>query len=255
MKYFRFIGIISLLIFSFFLTDFVTELAINNNPLMKSIKNNSDNYNTCSVNAIIDNNTIIPGIKGKKVNEMESYLNMKDFGLFNTNYLIYDSIIPDISIEDNLDKVIISGNKQKRRVSILVKDNKDILNYNKENNIIYSKLINIDDTLDIGENINIERSKDKFDNLNTLLNKNELNKKICLINYSNIESCRDNKYYMIKIGIEVKNNNYVSELSNISNGSIIYIDDNFNIENYKILLDYINNKDLKIVYLSELIKE
>ena len=60
MKYFRLIGIMSLLVFSFYLTDFVTELAINTNPLMQSIKINSTNYITESVDAIIDNNTIIP---------------------------------------------------------------------------------------------------------------------------------------------------------------------------------------------------
>ena len=87
MKFYKLIGIMSILVFSFYLTDFVTELAINSNPLMNNIKQNSDNYNIESVDAIIDDNTIIPGIKGKKVNEMESFLNMKDFGSFNTNYL------------------------------------------------------------------------------------------------------------------------------------------------------------------------
>ena len=77
MKYFKLIGIFSLLVFSFYLTDFVTELAISSNPLMQTIKSNMDSYYVSSVNAIIDNNTIIPGIKGKSVNEMESFLNMK----------------------------------------------------------------------------------------------------------------------------------------------------------------------------------
>lgn len=255
MKYFKLIGIMSLLSFSFFLTDFVTELAINSNPLMQSIKDNSNNYNVCSVNATIENNTIIPGIKGKRVNEMESYLNMKDFGVFNINYLIYDSILPDISIENNKDKIIISGNKSIRQVSILIKDNDNILEYSKDNNIIYSKLIDIKNTLDLGENINISSDSKDFSNLNTLLNKNELNKNICILNYSNIESCRNNKYYIVNPSIEYSNSNYVSELNNISNGSIILISDNLSIDNYIILIEYLKNKDLKIVYLSELIKE
>ena len=68
MKYFRLLGIMSLLVFSFYLTDRVTELAINTNPLMQNIKSNMVNYEVKSVDAIIDNNTIIPGIKGKKIN-------------------------------------------------------------------------------------------------------------------------------------------------------------------------------------------
>ena len=128
MRFFKYIGVISLLVFSFFLTDFVTELAINSDALMQSIKNNSDSYKVESVDAIIDNNTIIPGIKGKIVNEMESYLNMKDFGVFNENYLIYTSIIPDVSIDNNKDKVIISGNKNIRQVSILINVSLSLLN-------------------------------------------------------------------------------------------------------------------------------
>ena len=87
MKYFKLIGIMSLLVFSFYLTDLATEFAINSNPLMQTIKDNSKNYNTTSVNATINNNTIIPGIKGKVVNDIESFLNMKDFGSFKANYL------------------------------------------------------------------------------------------------------------------------------------------------------------------------
>ena len=59
MKYFRLLGIMSLLVFSFYLTDRVTQLAINTNPLMQNIKSNMVNYEVKSVDAIIDNNTII----------------------------------------------------------------------------------------------------------------------------------------------------------------------------------------------------
>ena len=48
MKFFKLIGIMSLLIFSFYLTDLVTELAINSNPLMQTIKNNKNNYPSTS---------------------------------------------------------------------------------------------------------------------------------------------------------------------------------------------------------------
>ena len=37
----------------------------------------------------------------KKVNEMESFLNMKDFGSFNTNYLIYDQANYLLNTVDN----------------------------------------------------------------------------------------------------------------------------------------------------------
>lgn len=255
MKYFKLIGIMSLLVFSFYLTDFVTELAINSNPLMQSIKSNSNKYCETSVNAIIENNTIIPGIKGKKVNEMESFLNMKDFGTFNMNYLIYDYFKPEISLEENLDKIIISGNKTLRQLSILIDDNLLIEDYVKEKNIKYSKLISIGDELTTGENINIANDKKDFKDLTTLLKKKNLNKNICIINYSNIEVCKENKYYLVDPNIILKNNNFVNTLSNINNGSIILIDNNLSLDNFKIFESKVKSRDMEFVYLSKIIEE
>ena len=255
MKYFKLIGIMSLLVFSFYLTDFVTELAINSNPLMEVIKNNSKDYLIESVNATIRDNTIIPGIKGKKVNEMESFLNMKDFGNFNNNYLIYDGIKPDISIEDYKDKIIISGNKNIRQLSILIKDNELLLDYLKQNKIKYSKLNNMDNIIDLNENINIENEKDRFNNYDVILNKKNLNKKICLINYSNIESCKEKEYYLVKANQHLKNSNISNIIKDLENGSIILIDDNLTIENFRLFQNKVINRDLNFVYLSEIIKE
>jgi len=255
LRQFKTIGIISLIIFSFFLTDFVTDIALNNNSLMKSIKKYSDEYEVNSVSAIIDDNTIIPGIKGKKVDATESYLNMKDFGEFNKNYLIYKTVKPEISLEEHKEKVIISGNKSNRNIRLLINDNEDIINYCNENNIKYTKLVNMKDELTNKNYINIESDKEKFNDLNTLLNKKNLNNNICLINYSNIKECIDNKYYLVKYSLEINNNNINSTLSNIDSGEIIYINNYLSKENFIILINYIKSKDLKIMYLNELIQE
>ena len=254
MKFYKIIGIISIVVFSFYLTDFATELAINSKPLMQTIKDSSDNYQVSSVNATIKDNTIIPGIKGKKVNTMESFLNMKDFGSFNINYLVYDSVVPSITLEQNKDKVIISGNKKIRQISLLVKDNNEIKEYLNKNNIDYSYLINYLNEFD-KENINIESNKNKFLDLDTLLRKKDLNKKICILDYSNIEICKNKKYYIVKPSITLKNSNVVSSINMVEKGSIILIDNNLSLDNFKIFLKSIKSKDLKIVYLSEIIKE
>jgi len=255
LKFFKSIGIISLMVFSFFLTDFVTDIAINNNSLMKTIKKSSDYYEVESVNAIINKNTIIPGIQGKEVDEVESYLNMKDFGVFNINYLIYKSVAPEISLEENKDKVIISGNKKNRNVSILINNNEDIIRYMRKYKIKYTELIKLNDDIKNKDNINIENNKEYFKNLNTILNKKKLNNHICLLNYSNIGECIENNYYLVKFNIEINNNNINNNLNNIENGSIIFINDNLSLENFNLLIKYIYNKDLKIIYLSDLIKE
>lgn len=255
MKRFKIIGILSLIVFSFFLTDFVTDLAINNNSLMKIIRENSSNYEISSVSAIIEDNTIIPGIKGRKVNEIESYLNMKDFEIFNKNYLIYDTINPEISIEDNKEKVIISGNKTKRNISILINNNSNVIKYCNDKNIKYTKLVKLNDNLSNEDNVNIESDNEKFNDLKTIMNKKNINNNICLINYSNIKECINNKYYLVKHSLEVNNNNINNVLSKVANGEIIYINDHVSIENFVILLKYIDSKDLKNIYLNDLIKE
>lgn len=254
MRVFKYIGIISLLIFSFYLTDGVTNLAINSNLLMQTIKENKNKYLIESVNATIESNTIIPGIKGKKVNELDSYLNMKDFGSFNTNYLIYDYYYPDITLNNNKDKIIISGNKSIRQVSFLIKNNKGILDYFKKNILVYSKLIKLNEEFDI-ENINIENYSNKFNDLNTILNKNNLNKKICILGYSNIKLCKDLKYFIVKPSIELNNKNIINVLNQINNGDIILIDDNLSVDNIKLVVKKINSLDIKIVYLSKIIEE
>ena len=76
MKYFRLLGIMSLLVFSFYLTDRVTELAINTNPLMQNIKSNMVNYEVKSVDAIIDNNTL--NYKRQVESEAEMHKKMID---------------------------------------------------------------------------------------------------------------------------------------------------------------------------------
>ena len=251
MKTFKIIGIMSLIVFSFYLTDIASELLINSNPLMQTIKEVEKNYTCKSVNAYINENTIIPGIKGKKINELESYLNMKDFGSFNEYYLAYDEIVPEISLKDNKDKIIISGNKSIRDISILILNNVDVEEYLENNDIKYTKLTNDRLNLSYKEIVNIESNKNKYKDLETILKKKNKSVGICILDYSNIEECKRNNYYIVKPSFILKNNSKYT----IENGNIIIIDNNLSLENFKILLNIIRKKDLKIVYLSEIIKE
>ena len=255
MKYFKKMGLLFLLAFTFYLTDFITDIAINTNSLMQIIKSKKNNFICKSVNATINDNTIVPGIKGKVVNEVQSYLNMKDFGSFNENYLIYDYVEPDISLNNNKDKIIISGNNNKRAVSILINNNKVAIRYFSNNNIYYTKMIKYNDTIIHENNVNIEGDRQKFLDLDTLLNKKKINNNICIVDYSNIDACIKKKYYLVKPSVFLLNNNFYNILNNINNGSIILIDDNLSMNNINLLISYLKSKDLKIVYLSEIIKE
>ena len=96
-KYFQIVGIVSLACFSFILTEKTALMVRNSDSLMQTIKENESLYKIESVNASILEDTIVPGISGKKVNDNKSYSNMKRLGQFNSDLLIYDYFLPEIT--------------------------------------------------------------------------------------------------------------------------------------------------------------
>ena len=227
----------------------------NKNPIMKSIISIEEDYNIEPVNAIIKENTIIPGINGKEINKHKSLIKMEEFGTFNDIYLVYDVIKPNISLEDNKDKIIIKGNSQKRNISLILEENETNENYLIENNINYNLISNLNTNLTIKrEYLNGENNEKKFSDLNTLLNKNNLNKKICIIDYSNYNSCLKNKYYIVSPSL-ILNNNYLEIINKIDSGDILLIRKQASLESLKLVLNEIKRQDLSIIYLSKLIEE
>lgn len=252
---FKYIGICSILLFSFYYTEKVSNIAITNSDLVKEINENSSNYNIKAVSAQIDGDYIIPGINGSNVNVLKSYNNMKMLDIFNSYYLVYDKILPDISLENNKDKIISSGNKNKNAISIVIQDNKDILNYSKEKNIKISRLITMDTYNKFSSYEQINNDIDNYEKVEKLLNKNNINKNICIINNNIKKICLEKEKYLVTPTKTLSNSNLSSIKSNIESGNIIYIIDNVSVTDYKILLRQIYYQDIDIIYLSELITE
>lgn len=120
-KVFQIIGLISLTCFSFFITEKTSIVVSDLDNIMIEIKSNYKKYKTDSKDAIIENNTIIPGIRAKEVNIKKSYKNMKTNGYYSDKLYIYDYKNPKVSLTDNIDKYIIKGNSNKRMVSLIFK--------------------------------------------------------------------------------------------------------------------------------------
>lgn len=139
MKYIKYTLLIFLCVFSFYISDTLLLYVENSSPLMQTINEyqNLDEYEP--VNAIVDGNTIIPGKKGRVVNKRESYLKMNDFGTFNETFFVYDYIDPEVSLQDNLDKVII-GALDKTKIALVV-DSDKFDDYLYDSKIYYSKLV------------------------------------------------------------------------------------------------------------------
>ena len=252
-RLFEWFGGISLLIFSFYLTDQVSQLVINNTKLMSEIKAVASEYNTTTQDAVIDisSNEIVPGKYGKTVNEEESYQSMRDFRAFNKNFLVYDYIKPQTSLFDNKDKIIKGGNASNREISIIANDH-DIIKYlvSKKiclNVLSYDKSLNKD-----VEYINANYEEEKFNDADKLL---EPNKKICLKGYSNLDLCIKNEYYIIKPSLVIDKQNAESMINKIASGYIILLDGKINLEYIDEILDEIQYRDLNIVFVSTLIDE
>lgn len=267
------------MIFGFFYTEKTALVVRNLDKLMITIKEEKDTYQIEPIDAIINNNTIIPGISGKEVNLNKSYKAMKKLGDYNPTLLEYDNIKPSVSIKNNYNKYIISGNQKKKEVTLIFKIDDDnitnilkILNENQikanffvdgnwfeKNNDLIIKLI------EQGHNVgnmsyNLDYKNSSFVWMNTIITKigNQKNN-YCYNEVDSEESlniCALEKSYTIKPSLVVKNNPLIEIKNSLVSGSIISMDINSKLETeLPLIIKYINSKDLKIVNLQTLIEE
>ena len=277
-KIIKLIGLTSLILFSFFYTDKVTQVIRENDTLMTEIKRVKDNYNSKSVNGIINGKTIIPGITGRKINIDKSYKKMREKGLFDEDLIVYDKILPKNNLNNNIDKFIISGNKRKNMISIIFLLN----NYKyleRINNTIYNKNITINYFVDYKFLINNsplikelnncevynygnngEYTPDNIIFANNLISRIREKQAIyCLSktkDLSTLKLCYNNNLYTITPTTIISNNSYNRIKKELKNGSIFLMEtNNDNVIELNIIINYIKGKGIKIVGLSELLNE
>lgn len=255
MKYFRNIGLIALTLFSFFYTEKISNLTFENNEIYKDIKNNASSYEVAFVNATIDGDNITPGLYGKSVNLKNSFYNMKDLNVFNSYYLIFDTSYPEITIEDNKDKIIDRGNSLKRSVAFVLEYDENIIKYFKEKNIEASILVDINTFNKKEELEQINNDVDNYNNLDTLMNKYSNNTNICYINNVNENLCRKKKKYLVKSTKIINNSTFRDIKNNVESGDIYYVEKKMDSKSLNLIINSILYKDLDIVRLSELLSE
>ncbi len=251
---FKLLGIGTILLFSFYYTEKFSNIVINNSSLVKEINNNKNEYNIEAVSAVIDDEYIIPGLNGYAVNVLKSYNNMKFLDNFNSNYLEYDIVKPNISLENNKNKIVKYGNIKKNSVALIIKDNIDILNYSKEKNIKITRLI---DHNTFEKNSNYEQINYdyvEYNKVENMLNNINKNKNICYVDSYIEEVCKNDKY-LITDSLKLNNYNLASIKDKIKGGYIIFINDNVSLVDYKLLLKQIYYQSLSIIPVSELISE
>lgn len=255
-KYGKYILFSILVLLSFYTTNKTANLVRNQDPILKEIRNISLEKKEDFVNAVIEDDYIIPGMYGSIIDELKSLAKMKEQDVFNNLYLVSQPIKPNISLSDNLDKIIIKGNSKKQQVSFVIDENssKKIKDYLVKNNIKASLLITKDN---FSKDSYFEQINNDFKNykeLDKTLKKNKINTNICVLdnNNSNLKFCKSKKKYLVKPGMFLDNANIIEIKTKLDSGSIIYIKDATYLD---CLVEYIKSKDLKIVPLSQLISE
>ncbi len=266
--------ILLFLVFSFYYTNKIIDFLREKDPIMKSIRETDYKYKIDSIDALIVGNSIIPGEVGKEIDYKKSFSKMKRYGAYNEILTVLKDVKPVISIDDNYDKYIISGNKEKHSIALVFKvyknmDIKSLLNILNENKV--SGNFFIDGTF-LESNILTLKSM-KNHELNVLSYNNELDKSLFETSISYLENiiekdvnyclgeealelCSKLKLHTIKPSLVIHKNLYKEIKNNIDNSMIISIDiNNYNLKELSSTIDYIKGKGYKIVLLSDLLSE
>lgn len=252
MKKYQIIGILAMSIFSFYYTDKIASITLENNEIYQSIKEVSEDYEVRAVDAVIEDNYIIPGLEGQKVNVKTSFYNMRDLNTFNEYYLIFDKTYPSVSINNNKDKIIKGGNKEKKNVAIVLEYDSNLIKLLKDYGIDASILVKMDNYEKEETLEQINHDYENYSSLDTLLRKYNNNPDICFKDNLNNELCEDK--YKVTTEKVVTKDTFIDIKNNIEPGDIYYIK-KLSSNNMKILINSIIYKDLNIVRLSKLISE
>ena len=247
-------GVIVLLCFSFYYTHQFALLMQKKDPIYQNILVLKEEVNLKSVDATIIGDYIIPGLKGKEVNIEKSFQKMKNQGVFGENYLVFDEVIPTITLNQNKDKIIKKGNNAKMAVSFILDENSNLINYFEEMGMDYSLLTteeNLNSNLK-GERINID--KNNFNKVEKELSKLNKNNNICFIEKLDKDFCLKKKKILVEATFNINNNNLASVLNKVEAGSIYYLK-NLDLSYLKLLIENIVYKGYSIVNLSQLISE
>lgn len=279
-KLFETVGFVTLICLSFIYTEKTVSVVKQYDDIMIAIKEKNEQYKVEAKDAIVNDNTIIPGLNGKKINENKSYSKMKRYGSFNSNLLVYDEVAPSVSIKNNLDKYIIKGNETKNMVSLifLINNEDEIDNIlsilkNKKvkaNFFINSKWLekNEDKLIKIincGHNVgglgnNLDYTDSNYpwiDNKIKTISKKEFG--YCYNEVDDIQSlklCSNYNNYTIRPNIIVSKNPLIEIKEKITTGSIISFRVNNRLDNeLGLIIEYIKSKGYTISTLEEHLAE
>lgn len=267
-KIIEYIGITTMICLSIIISEKTNIVVKEIDQIMIQIKENKEKQEIKPENAIIKNNTIIPGICGKTINIEKTYIEMKKIGKYNPQYNIYEEQKPELSIEKNYDKYIIKGNPKKNTIALILKIDEEntidnIIKILKNKKVKVTFLI---DNQQIKHNnqmiVNIIKEGHTIINTENQKQTTEQNKQILDYCYTETENeeklkkCYFQQKHTIKPNIIITTNPIKEIKKKIESGSIITIPVNLlNDEQLNIVIDYIKSKGYRVEELQKHISE
>lgn len=272
-KTIKYMTIILLFLFSIYYTDKTMDILKTKDPLMLEIKNNSSKYKVEPVNAIINDNTIIPGKNGQEVDIEKTYNQMRKYGTYNEGLTKIKETIPTISITNNYDKYIKLTNSDDKKLGLLFIINNqsnlnNIINILNNHNIsatLYFEDNQIEKNIELIKNTTYEiemlyPKKHLFSSTKSYLETlTDSELKYCYTEDENIELleiCQKNNMHTIIPSLVIKNNLYQKIKNKIETSPIISIYSNKYLEKeLSAAIEYLKKKGYKFYELNSLISE
>lgn len=267
-------------LFSFYYTEKAIILLEANDPIMKEIKTKSPLKEEKALDAEITGNYLVPGYNGLVINLEESFTKMKSYGSYNDALLVFEEVEPNISIEDYYDKYISSGNGISTNIALVftvdnnsyTKDILDILSAMKTSATFFidgkftdnnsSFIVSLVSNSHEVELLSYDNSYDELlfkaslDKLKTLTSTTP---KYCYATYDNEEIlnlCSKLSMHTIIPTLKLDNNIYSNSKGNLRSGSIISIKlTESNVQELKVLINYIKQRGFTLVTLDTLLNE
>lgn len=273
--FFRNIGLITIICISFLISEKTSLVVKDVDTDLIELKEQEKEYYIEPQNATIKNNTIIPGIEGKRLNIDKTYKQIKKKGQISEKDYVYDTIEPEISLKNTYNKYIIKGNPKNKKVSILfvIKQGDNITKIIEilEQHRIKADLFIEEKWMEENQS-KLEELKKKgyiIQELETTqgttnikiknLVKNQKQQKYCYIEQENeqkLRECMKQKKHTIKTEKIHSTEPLMDIKKKIENGKIIALAINkTTTDELNIIIKYIKSKGYKIENLSNLLSE
>jgi len=279
-KVWQALGVILLFVFSLYYTEKVVDVLRESDPIMKTIRKEEHKYYKDAVDAVLTDNSIVPGAKGSKVDVNESYKKMKRYGSYNESLLVFEEIDPSISMDDYYDKYVERGSGIESSVALVFKvereDNIDslltILETNGQKATFFVDGLWLENNQELvsnmttlGHEVEVMHYNGTYEEayftsaLQILQSITTKNKNYCYAEYDKkevLDLCSKIGLHTIIPTLQVKNKPYMEVKKKVSDGAIISMKVDKNTEaELDMVLRYLTQKGYYLTSLDHLLTE